>query len=119
MLDRCILLIMVKERRIFKVTVDPKRANYYDQRVDIVVASEHEGTPLTLVLNDCRWPIVLEDFKQLHLVHGENLEDLQESLSKNLMGTFSVWCTRIDLTAIGFRLASQRPERELASQLAG
>ncbi len=109
---------MVKERRVFKVTVDPKKANYYDQRVDLVVTSEHEGTKLTLVLNDCRWPIVLEDFRQLHFVHGDNLDVLQESLSKNLVGTFSVWCTRIDLTAIGFRLASQTPEREFASGIA-
>jgi hypothetical protein len=106
---------MVKERRMFNVTVNPARTNYYDQRVDLVVDSGQEGTPLNLVLNDCRWPVVLEDFRRLQLVHGDHPEILHEILSENQVGRFSVWCTRIDLTAIGFRLASQTPERELVS----
>lgn len=107
---------MVKEQRIFKVTVDPTRTNYYDKRVDLAATSEHDGAGLNLVLNDCRWPIVLEDFKQLHLVHQDNLDGIQSALSENSVGSFSVLCTRIDLTAIGFRLTSRTQDRELASQ---
>jgi len=106
---------MVKERRMFHVTVNPTRTTYYDQRVDLVVTSGLEGTPLNLVLNDCRWPVVLEDFKRLQLVQGDHPELLHEALSENMLGRFSVWCTRIDLTAIGFRLASRVPEGELVS----
>jgi len=109
---------MVKERRIFKVAVSPKRTNYYDQRVDLVATSDQEGTPLSLVLNDCRWPVVLEDFKHLQFLQGDHPEILHEVLSENLDGKFAVWCTRIDLTAIGFRLASHVPERDLVSQIA-
>lgn len=108
-------LSMVKERRIFKVTVNPKRTNYYDQRVDLVATSEYEGSPFNLVLNDCRWPVVLEDFKKLDVPHGDPPEVLSGTLAENLVGTFWVWCTRIDLTAIGFRLASQVPERALVA----
>jgi hypothetical protein len=107
---------MVKEQRIFKVTVDPTRTNYYDKRVDLAATSENEGTQLNLVLNDCRWPIVLEDFKQLQLLEQGSLDDIAGALSENCAGSFSVICSRIDLTAIGFRLASRTPDRELASQ---
>jgi hypothetical protein len=104
---------MVKERRTFHVTVDPRRTNYYDNRVDLAATSENEGTQLKLILNECRWPIVLEDFKRLHLLENDNLDAVQDVLSENSVGSFSVWCTRIDLTAIGFRLASQAPDGEL------
>ena len=107
---------MVKEQRRFNVTVDPTRTNYYDRRVDLKATSENEGTQFNLVLNDCRWPIVLEDFKQLHLAQEINLDGIEDALSENCVGSFSVTCTRIDLTAIGFRLASRTPDRELASQ---
>jgi hypothetical protein len=107
---------MVKEQRKFNVTVDPTRTNYYDRRVDLKATSENEGAQFNLVLNDCRWPIVLEDFKQLHVAQEVNLDGIEDALSENCVGSFSVMCTRIDLTAIGFRLASRTPDRELASQ---
>jgi hypothetical protein len=99
-------MIMVKEQQTFKVTVDPKRTNYYDERVDLAASSEKEGSQLNLALNDCRWPVVLEDFKRLRLIHEDNLDALQDVLSAKSVGSFSVWCTRIELTSIGFRLAS-------------
>jgi hypothetical protein len=105
------LIIMVKEQRTFQVTVNSRRTNYYDKRVDLAAKSENDGEQLNLALNDCRWPVVLEDFKRLRLVHEDDLDALQDVLAANSEGSFSVWCTRIDLTAIGFRLASTTNRR--------